>query len=267
MDDNCDGSLDAGAVDKVTSWEDSDGDGYGNPDVYLWACSVPSDHVLNDDDCDDSDSTKNPDIDWYTDADADGFGDPAAEVPSCAVSEQEVANADDCDDTDAEIHPLATEVCDEYVDNDCNGLADEEDPGLELRSRVPLFLDADSDGWGAEEYVGDYCPSSGIGVEVRGDCDDSDASVNPDRLELPDETDQNCDGEDEPCRIDADNDILTLLPLSMDGTNNKPVPSLGTSPSNHSILSQTLSHIVCTRCNPNPNIPNPVSIETPLPFV
>jgi hypothetical protein len=111
------------------------------------------------------------------------------------VSALEVSNAADCDDADPEVHPVATEVCDDYLDNDCNGLADEEDPGLELRSRVPLFLDADSDGWGDEEYVGDYCPSSGIGVPVRGDCDDSDASVNPDRLELPDETDQNCDGE------------------------------------------------------------------------
>ena len=66
IDDDCDGALDAGAVDKVTSWEDADGDGYGNPDVYLWACNVPADHVLNDDDCDDDDASRNPRLgcDW-----------------------------------------------------------------------------------------------------------------------------------------------------------------------------------------------------------
>ena len=66
IDTDCDGSLDRNAVDKVTSYEDSDGDGFGNPDVYLWACNVPSDYVLNDDDCDDTDASRNPDLgcDW-----------------------------------------------------------------------------------------------------------------------------------------------------------------------------------------------------------
>jgi predicted small secreted protein len=34
----------------------------------------------------------------------------------------------DCDDTDASIHPGATEVCDDDVDNDCNGAIDDADP-------------------------------------------------------------------------------------------------------------------------------------------
>lgn len=34
----------------------------------------------------------------------------------------------DCDDTDASIHPGATEVCDDDVDNDCNGSIDAADP-------------------------------------------------------------------------------------------------------------------------------------------
>ena len=193
-DTDCD-DTDPEAFPGQVWYGDVDGDGFGDPDLAQESCTRPEGHVAVADDCDDADSTKNPAIDWHTDADADGYGDPASTVPSCEVGALDVSNADDCDDTDPEIHPLATEVCDAYIDNDCNGLADEEDPGLELRSRVPLFRDADSDGWGSEEYVGDHCPSSGIGVEERGDCDDSDASVNPDRLELPDETDQNCDGD------------------------------------------------------------------------
>ncbi len=60
VDDDCDGAVDRGAVDKVTSYEDADGDGYGNPDVYLWSCNVPRTYVLNSDDCDDTDPLANP---------------------------------------------------------------------------------------------------------------------------------------------------------------------------------------------------------------
>ena len=193
------GCEDDKGTTETPSFVDEDGDGFvaeeDCDDSQSWVYPGAAET------CDGVDNDCDGEIDeglsrtFYTDADADGYGDPEAAVPSCEVGELEVPNAEDCDDTDPEVHPTATEVCDEYVDNDCNGLADEEDPGLELRSRVPLFLDADSDDWGSEEYVGDYCPSSGIGVEIRGDCDDSDASVNPDQLELPDETDQNCDGE------------------------------------------------------------------------
>ena len=35
---------------------------------------------------------------------------------------------DDCDDTNADIHPDATELCDDLVDNNCDGKADSEDP-------------------------------------------------------------------------------------------------------------------------------------------
>lgn len=45
-----------------------------------------------------------------TDADGDGF-----------------IASDDCDDTNAAVNPGATEVCDDQVDNDCNGLTDADD--------------------------------------------------------------------------------------------------------------------------------------------
>ena len=72
---------------------------------------------------------------------------------------------------------------------------DDDDPAVELRTREPLFADADGDGWGTDEYIGDFCPSSGRGVVDRGDCDDTDPAVNPDAFEVIDAIDWNCDGE------------------------------------------------------------------------
>jgi len=193
-DTDCD-DTDADAFPGQVWYGDIDGDGHGDPTLERASCTRPDGHVAVAGDCDDRDSTKHPEAVWYADADADGYGDAGAALPSCDAGAGDVANAEDCDDTNAELHPAATEVCDDYTDNNCNGLADEEDPGLEQRSRSALYLDADLDGWATDTYVGDHCPSSGIGVVDQGDCDDSDPAVNPAMLELPDSVDQNCDGE------------------------------------------------------------------------
>ena len=34
----------------------------------------------------------------------------------------------DCNDYDASIHPMAEEICDDQIDNNCNGFVDQEDP-------------------------------------------------------------------------------------------------------------------------------------------
>ena len=55
-----------------------------------------------------------------TDADGDGYGATA----STACTHEGV----DCDDTDAEIHLGADEICNDGVDNNCNGSSDCADP-------------------------------------------------------------------------------------------------------------------------------------------
>ncbi|MEC8425679.1 MAG: putative metal-binding motif-containing protein, partial [Myxococcota bacterium] len=91
---------------------------------------------------------------WFRDADLDGFGDasdpgiPACEDPSSAGSSF-VIDASDCDDGDATISPAATEICDPGdVDEDCNGTADDADPGTASAGKTLWYVDSDLDGFG-----------------------------------------------------------------------------------------------------------------------
>ena len=77
---------------------------------------------------------------------------------------------EDCNDDDPAINPGATEVCDDGIDNNCDGFIDE---------GCGPCTDIDGDG---------YC------AEVD-DCDDNDIDVNPGATELcGDFIDNNCDG-------------------------------------------------------------------------
>ena len=71
------------------------------------------------------------------------------------------------------MYPGAPEVCDDGVDNDCDGLVDCEDT-------EDCMVDADGDGY--------YAPPCGD------DCDDGDAGVYPGAPEICDGIDNNCDG-------------------------------------------------------------------------
>ncbi|GJQ45251.1 MAG: hypothetical protein JETCAE04_10050 [Candidatus Jettenia caeni] len=60
VDNNCNGQIDEGL--KTTFYEDADGDGYGNPQVTIKACSQPSGYVANNTDCDDTNAAVNPGV-------------------------------------------------------------------------------------------------------------------------------------------------------------------------------------------------------------
>ena len=53
---------------------------------------------------------------YYADADSDGFGDEQNSVESCFTPNGYVAVAGDCNDSAIEIHPMATEICDDVED-------------------------------------------------------------------------------------------------------------------------------------------------------
>ncbi len=106
---------------------------------------------------------------------------------------------EDCDDTDSSIYSGAPETCDE-VDNDCDDEVDED-------AGDPYYRDSDGDGHGdpGEEQVA--CAEPDGFVSAGTDCDDDNAEINPDALEIcdPDELslDNDCDG-----LVDAEDDSL-----------------------------------------------------------
>ena len=68
-----------------------------------------------------------PVVAYWTDVDGDGY-----------KSESDGNNPPyDCDDTNAAINPGADEVCDDDVDNDCDGLIDGNDP--DCQQHIPEF--------------------------------------------------------------------------------------------------------------------------------
>lgn len=205
IDDNCDGDIDEGLVG--TFFLDSDGDGYGDFNSPTMDCFMPTGYVTNSEDCDDTDPLEQPNQTWYPDADGDGYSDgnsvTSCERPMGLFHSSEILNLDgDCNDFDANTFPGAAEICD-YSDNDCNGLIDDDVISQDY------YFDGDGDGYGTGVAIND-CQSPGANyVPQGGDCDDTNANVNPGVTEICDGLDNNCDGE-------VDEDVV-LLSYYLDG--------------------------------------------------
>lgn len=105
----------------------------------------------------------------------DGDGDRYGEGEGCL--------GPDCDDTDPNVNPRQDEVCDNGIDDDCDG----------IDNACPTdCTDEDGDGFGVAGSNSD-CPSTGD------DCDDTDDTVNPDAAEACNGVDDNCDGTVDEC--------------------------------------------------------------------
>jgi len=79
-------------------------------------------------------------------------------------------------------------------------------------TKQTYYMDADGDGYGTDEYTIEECePKEGY-VAQNGDCDDSNAAVNPGATEICDGIDNNCDG-------DTDEDVTVTFYRDNDGDN------------------------------------------------
>jgi len=190
VDDNCNGQVDEGV--ELMFFRDADADGFGDPNNTTQACSVPTGYVTNNTDCNENNAAINPDaaevcdgvdnncngqvdegvnLTFYRDFDGDGFGDPNNTTQACTAPAGYVTNNTDCNDNNAAINPDAAEVCD-GVDNNCNGQVDE---GVNLT----FFRDADADGFGDPNNTTQACSVPAGYVTNNSDCDDGNASINP----------------------------------------------------------------------------------------
>ncbi len=222
IDDNCDGQVDEG-FPLVTYYFDIDGDGYGDPNNPVKArCFVPQNTVSNNLDCNDQDANVHPGateicngiddncdgqvdegfplVTYYFDVDGDGYGNPNAPVQArCLAPQNTVSNNLDCNDQDASVHPGATEICGNGIDDNCNGQVDE---GF---SNTTYYRDADGDGYGNPSVkITAKCTAPAGYVTNKTDCNDNDASVHPGATEICDGIDNNCNG-----RIDEGFPLIT----------------------------------------------------------
>ena len=132
--------------------------------------------------------TVNPLITYYQDQDGDTYGDAASTQQSCSQPSGYVTRADDCNDASAAINPEAAEVCD-GIDNNCNGQIDEGLP------QSTYFSDSDGDGFGDPATAVQGCSPPAGYVDRPGDCNDTNAAINPDAAEVCDGIDNNCNGQ------------------------------------------------------------------------
>jgi uncharacterized protein (TIGR03382 family) len=207
VDDDCDGLLDDGAVDRPW-YADADGDGFGDPGAVTLACNAPAGAVSDNTDCDDADAARSPgtpegcdaanvdedcdgaadDLDdnvtdpiaWYSDGDGDGvgFGTPTLRCDADAI--HTTATGGDCDDADAAVG-----------------------------AGTVYYIDADRDGYGVVPEPPRCEPPSPIEPLslVDGDCDDFQNTIHPGVPEVCDGVDNDCDGlRDPPGFVDADGD-------------------------------------------------------------
>ncbi len=122
VDDNCNGQVDEGQAD-------TDGDGVAD--------------CVDEEECDGQDNNGDGEIDeGFPDSDGDGNADCVSEEICDGVDNDGDSSVDegfdgdgdghaecttDCDDADSDVNPDALEVAGDLVDNDCDGLVDEDE--------------------------------------------------------------------------------------------------------------------------------------------
>ncbi len=222
----CADGLDQDCNGADAEWEtrhyDEDGDGYPGT-VGVSECELPDGAFTSGTDCDDSDDAVSPGADevcgdgidndcdgdsdagpwWYADEDGDGYADLTRAEQACDRFDDRLPGGHhDCDDEDADVHPGATELCGDGVDDDCDGVDD---------AGTWWYRDSDGDGRGDASVALQSCSEPPGYVDDDQDCDDAHAAVSPDSMErCADGVDNDCADGDAPGELtwyaDADGD-------------------------------------------------------------
>jgi hypothetical protein len=169
-------------VDPLTV--DDDGDGFtendgdcndADPNIKPFGDEICD---FFDNDCDgltdddDDNLIANSTTTYYADNDRDGYGDEGASVNTCLAPVGYIDVAGDCDDGNADISPDGSEICDE-IDNDCDGLIDDEDDSVNASNGNIYYIDADGDGEGSPNDTITSCSLPEGYSEFDTDCNDS----------------------------------------------------------------------------------------------
>lgn len=184
---------------KMTWYQDADGDGYGNPDVYIKTCDLRDGYVADNTDCDDTTAAilgeyifewNGPDgykhyvnIDYYNPVDGSftgtGYFIFISHSSTWAIGNEPL--------TVYGTYNKILKIFTGKLDYDNSGSASFNGTatsceGLTGNATVTIYtyIDADGDGFSIDE----------------GDCDDNDELINPAAIEIcGDEIDNNCDGD------------------------------------------------------------------------
>jgi len=177
LDNDCNEST---GIDVGSECYDDDGDGYCEvPPCINAASSIP--------DCDDTNATVSPEgieVPNYLDDDCNSLVDDTTvrwdddydgycEAPPC---ENVSTTQSDCDDTNPLVNPVATEICSDGIDNDCDGLTNEQNAS----GCTAFYTDSDGDGYGTGASQC-WCDSGSYPYTATNstDCYDTNANVNP----------------------------------------------------------------------------------------
>jgi hypothetical protein len=216
FDDDCDGLTDEeNATGCVTYYYDSDGDGYGVTTMSKCLCAVTGLYRATlPGDCDDAYATRFPgaaetcngfddNCDGQVDEGVANCCTPGA-TKACGVNQGVCTTGTSTCSTSRDWGPCLgaggtpvvlpgdrVETCANSLDDDCDGLVNEEG----ATGCVTYYYDADGDGYGVSSPTKCLCAASGLyRATVAGDCNDSNAAIRPGAAEVCDGIDNNCNG-------------------------------------------------------------------------